>query len=140
METYIDGEPAPVQLELSDYRGGWTLIAFFPPGMAAHPELAEFDRLRHAFAAENCLLLAVSIDSWWQLRETPAAFPLVADTHGLLAASFGALADGEPRFGTVLLDPDGVVVHEDLGRAPDARATLRALRALRGRPLLRLVA
>jgi hypothetical protein len=67
--------------------------------MARHPELAKYERFRGAVADEDCLVLAASIDPIWKLQGGPALFPLVADANGLLAASFGALADGEPSFG-----------------------------------------
>ena len=117
-DTVIRDEPFPVRLDLDDFRGGWTCLAFFPPGMTSHPELGSFERFRGAFADEDCLLLAASIDPLWLLRNGPASFPLVADTNGLLAVSYGALTDGEPRFGWLLIDPSG--------------------RALRGRPPLPL--
>jgi peroxiredoxin len=139
MEAFIRDEHGPVRLDLSDFRGGWTLIAFFPPGMAGHPELAAFERLRQRFADEDCLVVAASIDSWWQLRDARASFPLVADTHALLAAAFGAYDQGDTRFGWVLLDPSGEVRESDLDDGPCATCALDALRAVRDRPRLRLV-
>jgi alkyl hydroperoxide reductase subunit AhpC len=139
LNTVIRDEPFPVRLDLDDFRGGWTCLAFFQPGMSSHPELASFERLRSAFAAEDCLLLAASIDPLWTLRDAPASFPLVADTNGLLAVSYGALAGGEPRFGWLLLDPSGRVRSGDLDQGPCAACALERLRALRGgRPRLRL--
>jgi alkyl hydroperoxide reductase subunit AhpC len=139
LDTVIRDEPFPARLELADFLGGWTCLIFFPPGMAGHPELAKYERFRSAFAGEDCLLLAASIDPLWKLDGAPASFPLVADTHGLLAVSFGALADGEPRFGWLLLDPAGSVRDGDLDEGPCAACSLDRLRALRGRPRLRLV-
>src|SRR5690348_11808372 len=54
MEAFVRDETGPVRFELDDLRGGWTLLAFFPPGMAADPELAAFERLRRRFADEDC--------------------------------------------------------------------------------------
>jgi alkyl hydroperoxide reductase subunit AhpC len=137
LNSVIRNEPFPVRLELDDFRGGWTCLAFFPPGMASHAELGSFERLRSAFAGEDCLLLAASIDPLWTLRDAPASFPLVADTNGLLALSYDALAGGEPRFGWLLLDPLGRVRSGDLDHGPCAACALERLRALRGRPRLR---
>jgi alkyl hydroperoxide reductase subunit AhpC len=128
-----------VRLDLTDFEGGWTVVVFFPPGMAAHPQLAALERLRGRFADEDCLVVAASIDSWWQLRDARASFPLVADTHALLATALGAYDQGDARFGWVLLGPDGSVREHDLEHGPCARRALDALRALRGRPRLRLV-
>ena len=139
METWISDENAPVQVRLEDFRGGWTCIAFFPPGMASHPELARFEELRRDFAAQGCLVLAASIDSWWDLREARASFPLVADTQADLARSFGFLADGHALFGWLLLDPDGTLRDVEFEHGPCARCALQSLRALRSSPSLRLV-
>jgi alkyl hydroperoxide reductase subunit AhpC len=139
MEAFIRDEHGPVRLDLTDFHGGWTLFAFFPPGMAAHPELAALERLRRRFADEDCLVVAASIDSWWQLRDAQASFPLVADTHALLAMALGAYDQGDARFGWVLLDPTGEVRESSLGDGPCATCALDTLRALRDRPRLRLV-
>src|SRR3954454_8862571 len=125
MEAFIRDERGPVRLDLSDFSGGWTLIAFFPPGMADHPELAAFERLRRRFADADCLLVAASIDSWWQLRDARASFPLVADTHALLATAFGAYEQGDARFGWVLLDATGTVRERELAdEGPSATSAL----------------
>jgi hypothetical protein len=139
LDTVIRDEPFPVRLDLDDFRGGWTCLVFFPPGMATHPELGMYERFRRAFADEDCLLLAASIDPLWKLEGAAASFPLAADTNGLLAVSYGALADGEPRFGWLLIDPTGRVRDGDLEEGPCAACALDRLRAQRGRPRLRLV-
>jgi peroxiredoxin len=131
VESYIRDEPGPARLNLADFEGGWLAIAFFPPEMGSHPELARLEELRHAFAGEDCVLLGVSVDSWFGLHESPAAFPLVADTQGMLARSFGAIVDGDLRSGTVLIDPDGVVRYDDLGSGVSAERALAALRRIR---------
>jgi len=139
MEAFMRDERGPVRLDLTDFRGGWTLITFFPPEMATHPELPVLERLRRRFADEDCLVVAASIDSWWKLRDARASFPLVADTHALLATAFGAFERGHARFGWVLLDPHGEVRASDLENGPCATCALDALRAVRDRPRLRLV-
>jgi alkyl hydroperoxide reductase subunit AhpC len=129
VESTTQNGPAP--LHFADYVGAWVAIAFFPPGLASHPELARFEALRGAFAAEDCVLLGASADSWFDLHEMPAAFPIVADTDGLLARTFGALVDGERRCGTVLADADGVVRWDDLGEGVSADRALAGLERLR---------
>ena len=98
-----------------------------------------YECLRRAFADEDRLLLAASIDPLWKLEGAAASFPLVADTNGLLAVCYGALTDGEPKFGWLLIDPTGRVRDGDLEEGPCAARALDRLRALRGRPRLRLV-
>jgi peroxiredoxin len=140
LETYIRDEPGPVELDLDDFRGGWTLLAFFPPRMATHPELAALERLRARFADEDCLVVAASIDPWRRLREAPVSFPLVSDSYALLAQAFGAYGHGDAHFGWVLLDPRGVVRASDFETEPCAVCALDVLRDLRGaRRRLRLV-
>jgi alkyl hydroperoxide reductase subunit AhpC len=131
VESTTQVGPKPTPLRFADYLGGWVAIAFFPPGLESHPELARFEQLRGAFAAEGCVLLGATVDSWFDLHEMPAAFPIVADTEGLLARTFGALVDGERRSGTVLADPDGVVRWDDLGQGVSADRALAGLECLR---------
>jgi alkyl hydroperoxide reductase subunit AhpC len=131
LQAFIRDDPGPAELELADLAGGWVALAFLPPSLASSAELLRFEQLRGAFAEEDCLVVASSIDSWFELRETRVAFPVVADTDGMLALTFGAIVDGEPLFGTVLLDPDGVLRHSDLGQGVSADRTLAALRELR---------
>jgi alkyl hydroperoxide reductase subunit AhpC len=131
VQAYIRDEPGPAKLDLAELAGGWVALAFLPPALASSRELLRFEALRAAFAEEDCLVVASSIDSWFELRETLVTFPVVADTDGVLARSFGAIVDGEPRFGTVLLDPDGIPRFDDLGEGASAERTLDALRRLR---------
>jgi alkyl hydroperoxide reductase subunit AhpC len=131
VQAYIRDEPGPARLELAELAGGWVALVFLPPSLASSADLLRFEELRAAFAAEDCLVVASSIDSWFELRETRVAFPVVADTDGMLARSFGAIVDGEPRFGTVLLDPDGVPRYDDLGEGASAERALEAVRRLR---------
>jgi peroxiredoxin len=131
VDAYIRDEPVPARLRIEDYRGGWLAVVFFPPAIADQAELLRFEELRREFAAHDALLLGSSIEPWAALRDAPCAFPLVADTQGLLARAFGALIDGEPSYGTVLVDPDGEVRYDDLGRGPSAERALTALARMR---------
>lgn len=137
VDAFIRDEPVPARLRIEDYRGGWLATAFFPPAAAAQAELVRFEELRREFAARDALLLGASIEPWPALRDAPCAFPLVADAQGILARAFGALLDGEPAYGTVIVDPDGEVRYEDLGRGPAADRALAALARLRGETLRR---
>ena len=128
MEAYITEESGPARLQLGDYRGRWLALAFFRPA-AVPDELEKLHAAERELTAADCTLVGVSYESWFELRETSAAFPIVADTEGILARRFGALVDGEPRAGMVLVDPDGSVRYEDLG---EGLAPKRALEALRG--------
>jgi alkyl hydroperoxide reductase subunit AhpC len=132
VDAYIRDEPVPARLRIEDYQGGWLAIVFLPPAAAAQPELARYEELGRAFARLDALVVASSIEPWSALRDATVAFPLVADTQGIVARAFGALADGEPSYGTVLLDPDGEIRYEDLGRGASADRTLAALERLRG--------
>lgn len=127
VDAYIRDEPVPARLRIEDYQGGWLVIAFLPPAAAAQPSLARFEELRGSFAAADALIVASSIEPWSALRDAAVTFPLVADTQGILARAFGALVDGEPGYGTVILDPGGDVRYDDLGRGVSADRALAAL-------------
>ncbi|WP_010584792.1 protein kinase domain-containing protein [Schlesneria paludicola] len=139
----------PVEtLSLSDYRGSWLLLIFYPRNFSfvCPTELTSFSSRSHDFQQRNCQLLALSVDpieshvEW--LRTAPAdgglgslEFPLASDSDGVVAREYGvwSQAEGVSHRGTFIIDPDGVVqysvVHNlSVGRSVDE--TLRVLDAL----------
>jgi thioredoxin-dependent peroxiredoxin len=130
VEAFVHDNPSPEPVRLADFRGRWLALAFFPPA-AVPKELDKMQGLHGDLTESDCALLGVSYESWFELRETPTTFPLVADTEGILARRFGALVDGEPCPGIVLVDPDGIIRYEDLCGEISPERTLDALRGLR---------
>jgi peroxiredoxin 2/4 len=145
VEAYMPGVPEPAAISLSDYRGSWVVLFFYPRDFTfvCPTELVAFAELAHEFAAEDAAVIAASTDSYWSHRawfeSDPMlgriAFPVIADTTHAMSDAFGVLVDdGSALRGTFVIDPEGTirastVVDQSVGRNADE--TLRTLQALR---------
>lgn len=165
LEAYEPSEPEAQQVSLTDYRGSWVVLFFYPRDFTfiCPTELQAFAELEEAFAQEGAVVVAASTDSYWSHKawfETHPAlaavrYPVLADTAHRLSDAFGVLLeDGSTLRGTFVIDPEGVVrstsvVDQSVGRSPEE--TLRIVQALRtgelcpvnwrpGQATLRLVA
>ena len=113
------------QRSLSEYRGRW-LIFFSHPADFTPVCTSEFIALARAadkFAAMNCELLALSIDSLYahlawlvDIRErfdVTVTFPVIEDPSLAIARAYGMLSDSATDSATVratyFIDPQGVV-------------------------------
>ena len=145
MEAYVPSEPEAKRLSLSDYRGSWIVLFFYPRDFTfiCPTELQAFAELEPDFAAEEAVVIAASTDSYWShkawFESLPAlaevAYPILADTAHTLSEAYGVLLeDGSALRGTFVIDPEGIVrsasvVDQSVGRSP--METLRILQALR---------
>jgi peroxiredoxin (alkyl hydroperoxide reductase subunit C) len=144
-QAYIRGESEPQSIRLSDYRGKWLVLFFYPRDFTfvCPTEIQAFARLHGEFAAENAAVLGASTDSyhahkaWYETdpRLTEVTYPVLADTAQSVSEAFGVLLeDGAALRGTFIIDPDGIVRHagiNDLDVGRNVEETLRLLRALR---------
>lgn len=137
------------RLSLSDYRGRWLVLFFYPRDFTyiCPTELAAISRLQDEFDAEEAAILAASTDSYfsheaWFGREESLRnidFPVIADTAHALSRQFNVLLDdGSALRATFIIDPGGTLRHMsvneiDVGRNVDE--TLRVLRGLRSSEL-----
>src|SRR5205807_6708896 len=108
LEAYRRGERAPIEVTLSDYRGEWVVLFFYPRDFTfvCPTELVAFEELREDFADAGATILAASTDSYWSHRAwlesspilTDVSYPVLADTAHELAEAFGVLlADGSAQ-------------------------------------------
>lgn len=136
------------KVSLSDYKGKWLVLFFYPLDFtfvcpteitALSDAASEFDKL-------NTEILGVSVDSIHCHRawiNTPKVdnglgqlnFPLAADITKQVASDYGVLIEeeGVALRGLFIIDPHGelkyqVVNHNDVGRSVEE--TLRVLQAL----------
>ena len=144
LEAYVASKPGPQRVGLSDYRGSWVVLFFYPRDFTfiCPTELQAFAELEEDFAAEDAALLAVSTDSYWSHRAwfqsnlmlAHARYPILADTSHAVTDAYGLLLeDGSALRATFVIDPEGVVRHisvsdQSVGRSP--QETLRVLQAL----------
>ena len=132
------------KIKLSDYRGKWMVLLFYPKDFTfvCPTELEDAASLYGDFQKLNAEVLSVSTDTvqvhkaWHATSEAvgKVAYPMVADPTGQLSRAFGIYIEDEgiALRGTFIVDPDGILktmeVH-DLGIGRNASEALRKLSA-----------
>ena len=149
------GQPAPefaltgvkdgefVDVKLSDYRGKWVVLFFYPLDFTfvCPTEIQGFAKHNSEFEDLGAVVFGASTDSQhshkaWIERDFGGSlpFPLLSDMKGETADDYGVLLPaGISLRGTFIVDPEGTlkyaVVHDNnIGRNTDE--TLRVLQAL----------
>jgi peroxiredoxin Q/BCP len=153
--TLTIGEPAPAfQLSdqsgtvrrLADYRGHWLVVYFYPkddtPGCTA--EACHFRDDILTLRGLKAEVVGISIDQADSHARFAAKyhlpFPLLADTDGAVAATYGALFKLGPlklaRRETFIIRPDGTLgqAFKSVDPARHAAEVAQALRSLQGKP------
>ncbi len=105
-----DQAGAPVRL--ADFHGCHVVLYFYPaddtPGCTV--EGKEFRDLHDQFGPLDCVVIGVSVDSVESHRKFAEkhalAFPLLSDSDGNMARTFGVLRDGVADRTTFVLDRD----------------------------------
>lgn len=142
VEVYHQDEVKKVKL--SDYRGKWIVLLFYPADFTfvCPTELEDAAELYGEFQKLGAEVLSVSTDTafvhkaWHDASEAigKVEYPMVADPTGQLSRAFGVYIEdaGLALRGTFIVDPDGVLktmeVH-DLGIGRSAKEALRKLHA-----------
>ena len=145
VDAYVRGTDEPKRMSLTDYRGYWVVLFFYPRDFTfiCPTEIEGFAHLHSRITHEDAVVLAASTDSyychkaWYESdpRLAGVRYPVIADSSLQLAASLGVLRDdGTAMRPTFIIDPEGIVRHLlvndlDVGRNPEE--TLRTLQALR---------
>lgn len=142
LNAFHDGEATTVKL--SDYRGKWMVLFFYPADFTfvCPTELEEMADLYEEYRKVGAEILSVSTDTHFVHKawhDTSKAiqkikFPMLADPTGKLSRAFGTYIDddGLALRGTFIIDPEGVLKSfemndNSLGRS--GRETLRKLKA-----------
>jgi peroxiredoxin 2/4 len=141
LEGVLDGEF--VDVELSDYRGKWVVLFFYPLDFTfvCPTEIRGFSAQVPEFEKLGAQVLGASVDSkfshlaWAERDFGKLGFPLLSDIKREASEAYGVLLEeeGVALRGTFIIDPEGVlkyaVVHDNnIGRNTDE--TLRVLQAL----------
>lgn len=148
METALGNGKDFGQVSLSDYRGKWLILFFYPLDFTfvCPTEITALSDEFQIFQDLDTEVLGVSIDSKFTHRawiNTPRDqdglgqlnFPLASDLLKTVARDYGVLIEEEgiALRGLFIIDPEGelkyqVVNHNDVGRSVEE--TLRVLQAL----------
>ncbi len=131
------------QVALSEYRGRWLVLFFYPLDFTfvCPTEILEFSRREEEFRRLNSAVLGCSVDSkhshraWITGTLGALTFPLLSDLNREVTRKFGALIEqaGHSTRATFIIDPDGVVQYAlyhntEVGRS--VPETIRVLEAL----------
>ena len=131
--------------ELSDYRGGWLAIYFYPkddtPGCTR--EACNFRDNIYAFRAIGANVVGVSVDDVESHKDFAEKyklpFVLLADTEGDMAQSYGVLRDWKlmkiASRQSFIVDPSGNIAkhYEDVDPDTHTEEVLADLEALMGK-------
>ncbi|MBD3217509.1 MAG: redoxin domain-containing protein [candidate division Zixibacteria bacterium] len=132
------------KVKLSDFRGKWTVLLFYPADFTfvCPTELEDAADHYHQFQDSDAEVLSVSTDTafvhkaWHDVSEAikKIEFPMVADPSGDMCRAFGTYIEGEgvSLRASFIIDPDGVLksyeIHDNsIGRS--AKEILRKLQA-----------
>jgi len=139
----VDGTGEFKTLSLSDYKGKFLVLFFYPADFTfiCPTEIHEFSRRHQEFRDLNCEILGISTDSkhshkaWIQNGLGKLNHPLVADFNKTMSRDYDALieSDGVALRATFVIDDKGIVQHASynadlLGRS--VTETLRLVQAL----------
>ena len=131
-------------MSLSDYKGKYVLLFFYPLDFTfvCPTEITAFSDRYDEFAALNCEVLGVSVDSkfshlaWIQTDRKSGGvgdlkYPLVADLKKEISDAYDVLTEeGIALRGLFIIDKEGVVQHSTINNEPFGRNVDEALRTL----------
>ncbi|MFA6073765.1 MAG: redoxin domain-containing protein [Candidatus Woesearchaeota archaeon] len=132
------------KIKLSDYRGKWIVLLFYPADFTfiCPTELEEAANMYDQFKKEDAEILSVSTDTvfvhkaWHDSSKAigKVKYPMLADPTGKICKQFGTYIqdEGLSLRGSFIIDPDGVLkamdIHDNsIGRSSDE--ILRKLQA-----------
>ena len=133
-------------ITLSSLRGKWVVLFFYPLDFTfvCPTEITAFSDRYSDFSSINTEILGVSVDSkhchlaWIQTPRNEGGigdinYPLVSDLKREIAQAYNVLNDdGEADRGLFIINPNGIIMHSTINKAPVGRnidETLRVLQA-----------
>ena len=140
--TAVMGDNSFVEVELSNYRGKYVVLFFYPLDFTfvCPSEIIAFNKKLDEFKSRNCEVIGVSVDSHFShfaWKETKVEnggigniqFPLVADIKKEISRDYGVLFDQSVALrGLFLIDKEGVIRHSVISDLPLGRSVDEALR------------
>jgi peroxiredoxin (alkyl hydroperoxide reductase subunit C) len=132
--------------KLSDYKGRWVYLLFYPLDFTfvCPTEVLSFSKHADEFHERKCQILGISVDSqfthkaWVEAKLEEGGlggdlrYPLLADLNKSVARDYGVLDEeaGVALRGLFLIDPDGKVMHATINGLSVGRSAKEALRTL----------
>ena len=135
-----------IDITLTQYKGKYVVLFFYPLDFTfvCPTEITAFSDRYSDFKNINTEILGVSVDSkfshlaWIQTPRNEGGigdinYPLVSDLKREIAKSYNVLNDdGEADRGLFLINPEGVIMHTTVNKAPVGRNVDETLRILQG--------
>jgi len=128
------------EVNLEDYKGKWLIIVSHPAAFTGvcQNELIELAKDQDEYKKLGAQLFSVSTDSVYTLKawveNTPEmsniAFPMLSDSNHSITCKLGTYDEntGLSQRGTIIVNPDGVVVHISINDYFVGRNTKEILR------------
>jgi len=141
-EAYLRSKDKFMEVSLSDYKGKWVCLYFYPMDFTfvCPTEIVAFDRALSEFQNRGCELLGASIDSkfvhrgWCEANRELSGLkhPLLSDITKRIAMDYGVLLPekGVALRGTFLIDPEGNIRWINVNDLPVGRSIEEVLRVL----------
>jgi peroxiredoxin (alkyl hydroperoxide reductase subunit C) len=135
-------EENTVNVSLSDYKGKWVILFFYPADFTfvCPTELGELADNYEAFKEVNAEVMVVSTDTvfchkaWHDSSETikRIKFPMLADPTGKISRDYGVMIEeaGLALRGTFIINPDGILKSYEVNDTSIGRSTAELFRKL----------
>jgi len=133
--------------KLSDYRGKWVLLLFYPLDFTfvCPTEVLNFSNAAEQFSKLNCQIFGISVDSpfvhkaWVETKREDGGlggslnYPLLSDLNKKAAQDYGILLanEGVALRGLFLINPEGIVMHSTINSLSVGRSVSEAMRVLK---------
>ncbi len=117
------------EISLSDYRGKWVVLYFYPKDFTSGCtlEARRFQQDLPKYLDKNAQILGVSaddVDSHAEFCESEGLkFPLLADTEGKVSKAYGSWMSFVSLRHTYIIDPEGILREQFLGVRPAIHST-----------------
>ena len=130
-------------IKLSDYRGKWVVLFFYPADFTfiCPTELEDLAKNYETFKALNVELLSISTDTefvhkaWHDNSEAikKIQFPMVADPTGKICKTYGTYIreEGLSLRATFIIDPDGIIKSFEMNDNSIGRGTPELIRKIK---------
>jgi peroxiredoxin Q/BCP len=117
------------KVSLSDYRGKWVVLYFYPKDFTSGCtlEARRFQQDLPKYIQRNVQILGVSaddVDSHAKFCDSEGLkFPLLADMNGSVSKAYGSWIGFVSMRHTFIIDPEGIVREQFLGVRPAIHST-----------------
>lgn len=147
VDAYVNNNEK--KISLSDYAGTWVVLFFYPADFTfvCPTELEELAGLYSEFQKIGAEVMSVSTDTVYVHKawkdHSPAIskieFPMLADPTGSLCRQFGTYIEDEGLSlrGSFIIDPDGVLIAQEIQDNSIGRSSKELLRKLQAAQFVR---